>query len=384
MASLQVRHQRSCSLGKSWTTAAALESCDCSPTYNVVSRVDGKLVREIVGTDRAAAEKRLRTIEVHVDENRYEPPRAIRFEAFADQFVASLRRRSTTAAAYETTFAYARRAFGRKYLAKLGPSDVRKMLELIEKENRERNREVSSTTLAKHLRQLSTVLEAGVAEGLLSVNPCKRLPRSQRPKVRKRRPAYFENAELVRLWRELESRPVYLTAAKLAVTTGLRQGELAGLMWDDIDLLAGELHVRRQFTGGELVEHPKDDDTRTIDLVPAARTVLEAWYAETGDDGLVLENETGGYLDASNARKALYATMRRAGIPRIGERGGTRDWHSLRHTFARIALENGAQLEWVQAQLGHSSITLTRDVYGHWSRAAEKREAARLEGAFAV
>ena len=52
--------------------------------------------------------------------------------------------------------------------------------------------------------------------------------------------------------------------------------------------------------------------------------------------------------------------------------------------FARIALESGAQLTWVQAQLGHSSITLTRDVYGAWSRRAEKLEAQRLDGAFTV
>jgi integrase len=266
------------------------------------------------------------------------------------------------------------------------------MLELIEREYRDRQkpkkgekpREVSPTTLGKHLRQLSTCLEAAVAEGLLSVNPCKRLPKSQKPKARKKRPAYFTDSELARLWPELAGRPVYLTACKLAATTGLRHGELAGLRWSDVDLLGGELHIRQQFTGGELVDRTKDNEERVIDLVPAARALLEEWWAETGDDGYVLELETGGFLDGSNTRKVLYAAMERAGIQRLGERGGTRDFHSLRHSFARVALEHGAQLEWVQAQLGHSSITLTRDTYGHWSRAAEKREAERLEGAFAV
>ena len=81
---------------------------------------------------------------------------------------------------------------------------------------------------------------------------------------------------------------------------------------------------------------------------------------------------------------ALYTAMDRAGIGRIGERGGKRTFHSFRNTFARIALEGGAQLTWVQAQLGHSSITLTRDVYGAWSRRAEKLEAQRLDGAFTL
>jgi integrase len=395
MASLQARHSRSCPVcpGRQESTGAAdTRGCGCRMSFYVVTHADRKPVREAVGQDRAKAEKRLRAIEVHVDEGRYEPPRVVRFETFADEWLRVLRRRSTTADNYGVTLEFAKRAFRRRYVSKLSVADVRKMLELVETEYRDRQklkkgeepREVSPTTLGKHLRQLSTCLDSAVAEGLLAVNPCKRLPKSQKPKARKRRPAYFTDAELKRLWPELESRPVYLFAAKLAATTGMRQGEIAGLHWDDVDLLGGEIHVRRQFTDGELVDRPKDADDRVVDLVPAARELLEAWFTKTGDDGFVVENEVGAFLDASQMRKVLYAAMKRAGIPRVGERGGTRDWHSLRHTFARIALENGAQLEWVQAQLGHSSITLTRDTYGHWSRQAEKREAERLGGAFAV
>jgi integrase len=391
MASLQVRHQRGCAIGP-WTPVAALEGCNCRPSYYVVSRADGALVRELVGQERNAAEKRLARIEFALEENNYEPPKHERFEDFADRWLDGLRRRSTTATSYGITLGYAKRAFRRKLVSKLTPADVRKMLELVEREYRERQkpkrgeaqREVSTTTLGKHLRQLSTCLEAAVAEGLLTVNPCKRLPKSQRPKARKKRPAYFTDAELRRLWPELEGRPVYLTACKLAATTGLRHGELAGLLWADVDLLNGEVHVRRQFTAGELVEQPKDAEPRIVDLVPAARELLEGWWSQAGDDGFVFELETGGFLDGSNTRRVLYAAMQRAGIPRVGERGGTRDFHSFRHSFARVALENGAQLEWVQSVLGHSSITLTRDTYGHWSRQAEKREAQRLEGAFAV
>ena len=101
-------------------------------------------------------------------------------------------------------------------------------------------------------------------------------------------------------------------------------------------------------------------------------------------DGLVFEREIGGHLEGGRVVKLLYVAMARAGIPRVGERGGRRTFHSFRNTFARVALEGGAQLTWVQAQLGHSSITLTRDVYGAWSRRAEKLEAQRLDGAFTV
>lgn len=401
MATLQLRHQRGCWSGKQVSNreTAEQEGCDCKPTAYIVSRVDGRLVREYAGTDPATWDDRLASVNVHTREGDYKPPSAMRVNTYADEFLDALgHRRSTTERGYRETLAYARRAFGRKYLSKLTPADVRAFLSLIECEyderyaklNRRREkagqepRRISPTTLAKHLRHLSTFLEAARLEGHLSENPVEKLPPSTRPKPRKRRPAYFTDSELVRLWPELKLRPAYLTACKLAVTTGMRHGEIAGLTWNDVDLLTGEINVRQQWTHGELVDRTKDDEPRVVDLVPAARALLEEWYRETGDDGLVVEMETGGYLDDSNTRKVLYVAMEQAGIPRVGERGGERTFHSFRHTFARVALEHGAQLEWVQAQLGHSTITLTRDLYGHWSREAEKREAERLEGAFAV
>jgi integrase len=309
----------------------------------------------------------------------------VTFSAWADEWLAGHRGRSTTRAVYGITLDYARDTFGRKQVRKLKGADVRAFLARIERENERRGRHVTETTLAKHLRQLSSCLEAARTEGLLAENPCGRLHKSSRPKVSKGRPSYFTDDELARLWPELASRPVYLTAAKLAVVTGCRFGELAGLRWPDVRLLDGELHVSHQWTAGAEVDTTKGGKARIVDLVPDARAILEAWYAKTGDGGLVLENETGGHLDDSKARKVLYAAMARAGVPRVGERGGKpRNWHSFRHTFARVALEHGSELAWVQAQLGHSSITLTVDTYGHWSRQAEKVAAARLDGAFTV
>ncbi|HEX5101992.1 MAG TPA: site-specific integrase, partial [Polyangiaceae bacterium] len=181
-------------------------------------------------------------------------------------------------------------------------------------------------------------------------------------------------------------RPAYLSAMKLAATTGMRFGEIAGLRLADLSLSAREIQLERQFTGGEEVDTPKDREPRTVDLVPAAVEVLDEWLRLRGpsEEGLLFEREIGGHLANDEARDLLYGAMRRAGIERLGERGGKRDVHSFRHTFARVALEHGAELTWVQKQLGHSSITLTRDTYGHWSRRAEKVAAKRLAGAFTI
>ena len=68
----------------------------------------------------------------------------------------------------------------------------------------------------------------------------------------------------------------------------------------------------------------------------------------------------------------------------MGEHGRNRTFHSFRHTFARITLEAGAEITWVQQQLGHQSIQLTVSTYGRWSRAAQKKQAERLAGAFPI
>jgi integrase len=170
---------------------------------------------------------------------------------------------------------------------------------------------------------------------------------------------------------------------KVAVATGLRFGELAALRWNDVDLLNREIHVSRTFVEGVGEQPPKSNEPRTVDLTPQAAELLERWYAEGGDHGLVFQREEGGYLTPKYVtNQVLYPALKRAGVPRTGERGRKRDFHSFRHTFARLALEGSAEITWVQKQLGHSSITLTVDTYGSWSRAAEKSQAAKLVGAF--
>ena len=133
------------------------------------------------------------------------------------------------------------------------------------------------------------------------------------------------------------------------------------------------------------ITSPKSNEPRTVDLTPQAAALLEGWLVASGGEGLVFEREDGGHLDSHYlTARVLYPALERAGVPRIGERGRKRDFHSFRHTFARIALEHGAEITWVQRQLGHSSITLTVDTYGSWARSAEKAQAERLGAAFPV
>ena len=171
----------------------------------------------------------------------------------------------------------------------------------------------------------------------------------------------------------------------LAIATGLRQGELLGLRWQDIDLHAGRLSVRHTLQEGErtLADVKTERSKRTLRRGSAAvtalreqrRRVLEARGAagsrwQDGDFVFVAAN--GSPLDGRNVTHELQAALRRAGLPR-------QRFHDLRHAFATLMLEAGEDLAIVSRSLGHATITTTADVYAHLTPAMQERSAARMD-----
>jgi integrase len=89
-----------------------------------------------------------------------------------------------------------------------------------------------------------------------------------------------------------------------------------------------------------------------------------------------------GYLTPKMVANQLYAAMAAAGVSREGASVAKRSFHSFRHSHAAMALGAGASISWLQRRLGHQSITITVDRYGHFEAATRKAEAAKLEDVF--
>lgn len=160
----------------------------------------------------------------------------------------------------------------------------------------------------------------------------------------------------------------------LAVTTGMRLGELLGLRWSDVDLESGRLAVRRalqrQNVAGLVFIEPKTARSRrSILLSQRAIATLRRHRSRQNeqrllvgpgwtDGDLVFCNPTGDAPDPGWVRQVFQGELRRAGLPVIR-------FHDLRHSAATLLLSKGVHPKVVSEMLGHATITLTLDTYSH-------------------
>jgi integrase len=162
----------------------------------------------------------------------------------------------------------------------------------------------------------------------------------------------------------------------LAVHTGLRQGELLGLRWEDVDLEARTLCVRRTLSGAEggrpVFGAPKTAKSRrSVGLTQTAVEALERHRAaQEGERSklgplwdkteLVFRSTTSTPVNRHNLmNRSFKPLLEKSGLPR-----STR-FHDLRHTAASLLFSQGTHPKLVQEALGHSTITVTLDVYSH-------------------
>lgn len=385
-ASLQVAHQRSC---PNYTRTAldsvgARAGCKCKPSYYTLHRDrSGRRVRGPRLTNRRVAEQALRRLQVEIDEGKAgvvrDTPGDVTFREWADVYlgiVAGRNRKQTTIRGYQVTVGFAERAFGGVMLDEIGAPELREFARIASGR--------TDATLAKHLRHLSAIFEAAVEDDLLVRNPVPRFRKALRLRVASGSDPYTD-LELAALWAamgKLKYKPVYVAICKAATVTGMRVGELIAAEWGDLDLTNGTLRVRHTYNPLDGLTLPKDNEPRTVQLIPPALRVIEEWITVCGvqpDDTPIFQAPHGGRIAGDYLRKLVDQARVQAGIPDEGEHGRKRKpLHAFRATFDRLCLESGLSSQWVQAQLGHSDANLTLNVYGRWSAAATAAEAAKI------
>ena len=171
----------------------------------------------------------------------------------------------------------------------------------------------------------------------------------------------------------------------VALNSGMRRGELAGLRWADVDLDDRAIAVRQQRTTAHyrvVVAEPKARSRRVIPVDAAVvealrahrrRQLEERLFAGPGwfDSGYVFVDEIGQPYHPERLRVLFERACRAVGVPVIR-------FHDLRHTMATAALQAGIHPKVVQERLGHSSIAITLDTYSHVAPTLQREAADKL------
>lgn len=167
-----------------------------------------------------------------------------------------------------------------------------------------------------------------------------------------------------------------------AIHTGMRSGELRGFQWSDVDFRDKFIIVRRSIDNSGRINPTKTSKIRRVDLSDALHTALKQLKArrakEWKERGLnkipewVFCTQEGTPLDVQNIKnRVFFPCLELAELRRIR-------FHDLRHTFASLLISNGESLAYVKDQLGHSSIKMTVDVYGHLVPGSNRQAVNRL------
>ncbi len=231
------------------------------------------------------------------------------------------------------------------------------------------------STLRRIITTFNQVMKYAVRHRYIGYNPVRdaERPRDQggeeKPHIRILAP------EEINVFLDAESDLKYKTLLRLAIFSGARQGEILGLKWIDVDWYNNLIHIQRTYNHGKWYRPKSKTSNRKIDLGPTMMSELKKWMlaCPPSDLDLIFPNETGNPLDQSNMLKScFYPCLKKAGIERIR-------FHDLRHTYASLLIEQGENIKYIQSQLGHSSPTVTLDVYAHLMKPTNQESACKLE-----
>jgi integrase len=247
---------------------------------------------------------------------------------------------------------------------------------------------LTPATVHKIHAVLHKALKAAVADGLVPRNAAAglKLPRIAQEEID---PLDAEEARrLLETVRETSDRLVVLYV--LALNTGMRQGELLALKWNDVDLESGLLCVRRTLTrtgGSYAFGEPKTKKSRrSIRLTSGAAEALRRHLSSQLEEmervgslyqpgGLAFATETGTIINLSNLRnRSFKPLLGRAGLRQIR-------FHGLRHTCATLLLSKNVNPKVVSEMLGHASVRITLDTYSHLMPDMQEKAAQALEEA---
>lgn len=351
----------------------------------------GKQIRRsFSGKTQKEVREKMQAAAVTVNDSTYQEPSKLTVSDWLDIWLAEYTGdvKPLTRSTYKNKVESAiKPALGAVKLQAIKAPQIQKMLNDLQRGTSGR-KPLSAKTVRDIYGILHRTLEQAVEVGYLRINPsdaCK-LPRVERAEIKP-----LDEAQTAAFLNAIRGQP-FERLFIVDLLTGLRQGELLGLRWKDVDFDKGTVTVAQQLLkskekgGTYFFGSLKNDKTRLLTPAPSVmkalreqRWVQTEWRLKAGelweDSGLVFTDELGRHLSHVTVRKHFKKAVESIGIPEAR-------FHDLRHSFAVNSLQAGDNPKTVQENLGHATAAFTLDVYAHATERMKRDSANRMEALF--
>ncbi|ACN17856.1 Phage integrase family protein [Desulforapulum autotrophicum HRM2] len=235
------------------------------------------------------------------------------------------------------------------------------------------------STLRKILVSLRQIFNLAVKRGYCPRNPLDYadMPKSQGEETDGADKIQILTHDQITAFLEVVTEQKYHVLFSLAIFSGARQGELLGLKWSDILWGDSQIHIQRSFNNQRFYDTKTKGSNRKIDIGPVMLKKLKKWRLACPPGGLdlVFPTAKGNPMNHNNmVNRYFLPGLKAAKLERIR-------FHDMRHTYASLLIDQGENIKYIQAQLGHSNPTVTLNVYAHLMKGTNREAACRLEDA---
>lgn len=345
-----------------------------------------QIQRSITAPTQKDAAMKMRVELSKLDNHKYTPPNKMTLKQWSDIWLSDYARPSVKPSTYYTYSVHISKhiipVFASVKLCEISAHDVQKFCNDLSSK-----KHLAPKTVRTVVGTFRKCLNQAVDLSYISSNPVTltKLPKQVQREIRP-----LTDSEIDYILSGLKN-DVFSDLIRTALFTGMREGEICGLSWNDIDFVNGTVTVRQQLvqskeTGDYSISTTKNDKIRVLHPASYVMDILRARQNTQNKDrqasekyslwdnkwNLVFTYEDGSNLPLSTVRGRFKRTLKKAGITDVR-------FHDLRHTFAVISLQEGDDIKTVQSNLGHASASFTLDVYGHISDKMIAESSSRMQ-----
>ncbi|MCM3079576.1 site-specific integrase [Brevibacillus invocatus] len=357
-----------------------------------------KKTKTVKGMGKREAEKELAKFVTEVEAGQYIAPEKMTFTAFVGEWREKYAKSELSAKTLENYLIQINNRlipeFGHLRLDQIKPLHIVTFLRNLQQDGgRKDGKEgkLSSGMIEYVHRVLKNVFNRAVDWKVIKTSPMEGL---KKPKVEQAEMSVYDEEEVQRLFLALEKEKImWRVMITLALTTGLRRGELLGLEWKHIDLETGTIDVKQSLSfvkeiGYQIKEPKTKNSVRKVAMPPSVIHEVKALKMQSAKErmhsGNLWEGGEHFFVFSSWNGKPLYPSSVKTWWSRFIKRNALRyiRFHDLRHTSATLLINKGVHAKIISERLGHANILTTMNIYGHALRSADQEAAKHFDSLF--